>query len=129
MLRTPRRPPVESFWRSLLATFVGLGTTGGRTTEPLRLDQGVLDGAPYTISVPPQWNGALVVFAHGYQAEGPGNGAAFPEPLADYLTKLGYAWAVSGYRSASTMWRRRTRSAGSILQLRAPNDLLPEVAA
>ena len=61
--------------------------------------EGALTGAPYTISVPPRWNGGLVMFAHGYQAEGSGAGSDFPEPLDEYLTEHGYAWAASGYRS------------------------------
>jgi len=59
----------------------------------------VLDGAQYVIVVPPKWNGGLVIFAHGYQAEGSGSGLASPEPLDHYLTNHGYAWASSGYRS------------------------------
>jgi hypothetical protein len=76
-----------------------LGTTIARSAEPPGEYQGVLDGAEYEIVVPPKWNGGLVMFAHGYQGEGPGGGLAFPEPLDHYLTDQGYAWASSGYRS------------------------------
>jgi len=84
---------------SILLSLVILGTTTARTAEPPGEYQGVLDGARYVIVVPPEWNGGLVMFAHGYQGEGSGGGVAFPEPLDNYLTKHGYAWASSGYRS------------------------------
>jgi len=35
---------------------------------------GVLGSATYTINVPPDWNGGLVMFAHGYEGEGSGKG-------------------------------------------------------
>ena len=40
---------------------------------PLELS-GDLDGAPYRIRVPAQWNGTLLVFVHGYRdkADHPG---------------------------------------------------------
>ena len=84
---------------SILLSLVILNTTTARTAEPPGKYQGVLDGAPYVIVVPPEWNGGLVMFAHGYQGEGSGGGVAFPEPLDNYLMKHGYAWASSGYRS------------------------------
>jgi hypothetical protein len=49
--------------------------------------------------VPPDWNGGLVMFAYGYEGEGFGKGTVRSEPLDDYLTKRGYAWAASGYRA------------------------------
>jgi hypothetical protein len=61
--------------------------------------QGTLGGSAYLINVPPDWNGGLVVFAHGYEGEGSGKGTVRGEPLDDYLTKRGYAWAASGYRA------------------------------
>jgi len=61
--------------------------------------QGTLGGSAYLINVPPDWNGGLVMFAHGYEGEGSGKGTVRSEPLDDYLTKRGYAWAASGYRA------------------------------
>jgi hypothetical protein len=40
-----------------------------------------------------------VVFAHGYEGEGSGQGSMHTSPLATYLTRQVYAWAASGYRS------------------------------
>lgn len=80
---------VAILWGSVIAWAV----------EPPGQYQGELGGANYRIAVPPDWNGGLVMFAHGYQAEGAGVGLAFPEPLASHLEEHHYAWASSGYRS------------------------------
>jgi pimeloyl-ACP methyl ester carboxylesterase len=87
------------FFGSILVTLIMLGSTIARSAEPPGEYQGVLDDAQYLIAVPPEWNGGLVMFAHGYQAEGSGSGLASREPLDHYLTNHGYAWASSGYRS------------------------------
>jgi pimeloyl-ACP methyl ester carboxylesterase len=67
---------------------------GEATTVP----QGELRGSGYIIEVPPEWNGELVMWAHGYRGDGtvltvnaPGYG------LRDHLMELGYAWAASSY--------------------------------
>lgn len=57
---------------------------------------GVHKGAGYRIEVPADWNGDLVVWAHGFRGEGleltVDNG-----PLREYLLEQGYAWAASSY--------------------------------
>ena len=63
------------------------------------LREGQHEGADFVISVPAQWNGGLVMFAHGYQGEGPGRGDVQTSPLGPQLSARGYAWAASGYRS------------------------------
>ena len=84
----------------LLTTFVScLKPAIALAIEPPGQYEGVLEGARYMISVPPQWNGGLVVYAHGYQGEGDGAGLVFADPLDRELTSQGYAWAASGYRS------------------------------
>src|SRR5882724_8137058 len=55
--------------------------------------------ATYTINVPPDWNGGLVMFAHGYEGEGSGNGTVRNSPLDAHLAERRYAWAASGYRA------------------------------
>src|SRR5712691_12974317 len=67
--------------------------------EPPGRYQGVLAGTPYLINVPLDWNGGLVIFAHGYQGEGSGAGTVRGSPLDQHLTQRGYAWAASGYRA------------------------------
>ena len=54
------------------------------------------DGAAYRIEVPPQWNGTLVMYAHGFR--GTGNVVWVDEPqLRQYFVDHGYAWAASSY--------------------------------
>ncbi|MCW7542068.1 alpha/beta hydrolase [Aquabacterium sp. A7-Y] len=59
---------------------------------------GVLDGAGYRIEVPKNWNGQLVMYAHGYGGTGTTLGVTTP-PLRRYLIEHGYAWAASSYRA------------------------------
>ena len=59
---------------------------------------GIHNGAGYRIEVPANWNGDLVMWAHGYR--GTGTRLFFsPEevPLRPYLLANGYAWAASTY--------------------------------
>ena len=56
--------------------------------------------AAYRIEVPPNWNGELVMYAHGYAGEGAvlaGNNAA----IRRHLVRNGYAWAASGFSKNS----------------------------
>jgi hypothetical protein len=90
-----RRPYVLA-----LASFVVLlFAQSAFAVDPPGRYQGALGGSAYLINVPPDWNGGLVVFAHGYEGEGSGKGTVQSEPLDDHLTKRGYAWAASGYRA------------------------------
>ena len=54
------------------------------------------DGALWTIRMPRDWNGTLLLYSHGYEAT-----ARPPEPapkgMADLLTQRGYALAASSY--------------------------------
>lgn len=69
-------------------------------------ESGEINGAPYRIRVPVNWNGTLLVYAHGYRdkADHPGevdNRAADIAPnaaLANALLAQGYALAGSAYR-------------------------------
>ncbi|WP_174729188.1 alpha/beta hydrolase [Mesobacillus harenae] len=59
---------------------------------------GVHKGAGYRIEVPKNWNGELVLYAHGYNGTGLeltfANG---PAKIREHLLKNGYAWAASTY--------------------------------
>ncbi|MFD8491695.1 hypothetical protein [Amycolatopsis sp. NPDC059657] len=70
-------------------------TVGGK---PTRVLQGVHGHAAYDIEVPPQWNGKLALWAHGYRGQGkvltvdpPGYG------LRQRMLDQGFAWAASSY--------------------------------
>jgi hypothetical protein len=65
---------------------------------------GVIGGAGYRIEVPDNWNGQLVVWAHGFA----GTGLELTvdnHPLRALLIPLGYAWAASSYaRNDYDIW-------------------------
>lgn len=58
---------------------------------------GVHAGAGYRIEVPDEWNGELVMWAHGYVGAGSVL-AVQNHPIRDHLIAQGYAWAASSYR-------------------------------
>ncbi|MBA1147298.1 alpha/beta hydrolase [Ectothiorhodospiraceae bacterium WFHF3C12] len=57
---------------------------------------GTLDGAGYRVEVPENWNGMLVMYAHGYRGEGPNLTVDNPG-IREWLLENGYAWAASSY--------------------------------
>jgi len=57
---------------------------------------GVLNNASYQVEVPKNWNGMLVMYAHGYAGEG-ANLSVSPPAIRRYLLSQGYAWAASSY--------------------------------
>ncbi len=57
---------------------------------------GVLGGAAYRIEVPANWNGKLVMYAHGYAGTGANLGISNPS-IRRHLIQQGYAWAASSY--------------------------------
>ena len=57
---------------------------------------GVHEGAGYRIEVPSQWNGKLVMYAHGYAGTGPDLTVSNPA-IRRHLLEQGYAWAASSY--------------------------------
>jgi hypothetical protein len=66
--------------------------------EPTRVIQGVHRHAAYDIEVPPQWNGDLVMWAHGYRGQGTVLTVDPPAfGLRQRLLDQGYAWAASSY--------------------------------
>jgi pimeloyl-ACP methyl ester carboxylesterase len=57
---------------------------------------GVLGGAQYNVEVPLNWNGKLVMYAHGFAGNGNVLGVGAPS-IRRYLIQNGYAWAASSY--------------------------------
>ncbi len=57
---------------------------------------GVHGGAGYRIEVPDNWNGELVVYAHGFRGTGLELTVSNPA-IRSYLVSNGYAWAASSY--------------------------------
>ncbi len=57
---------------------------------------GVHNGAGYRIEVPANWNGELVLYAHGFRGTGLELTVSNPR-IRRYLIEHGYAWAASSY--------------------------------
>ena len=57
---------------------------------------GILEGSGYRIEVPKNWNGKLVMYAHGYAGTGSNLTVSNPA-IRRYLVEQGYAWAASSY--------------------------------
>ena len=79
-------------------TFAAMAAATGDTVDVTDTDRwaGVLDGAAYRIEVPRNWNGKLVMYAHGYRGTGPALTVSNPS-IRRYLIQNGYAWAASSY--------------------------------
>jgi hypothetical protein len=90
---------VVQFVCSILVQLLVLAFGSAHAADVPGQHQGVLGFAPYLINVPPDWNGGLVLFAHGYEGEGSGSGTLRRSPLDAHLTEHGYALAASGYRA------------------------------
>jgi pimeloyl-ACP methyl ester carboxylesterase len=58
---------------------------------------GVLDGAGYRVEVPKNWNGMLVLYAHGYGGTGNTLSRLDNPSIREHLIRQGYAWAASSY--------------------------------
>jgi hypothetical protein len=52
--------------------------------------------AAYRVEIPANWNGRLLMWAHGYRGEGPNLTVDNP-PYRRHLIQQGYAWAASSY--------------------------------
>jgi pimeloyl-ACP methyl ester carboxylesterase len=60
---------------------------------------GITDGAGWRIEVPDNWNGDLVLYAHGYAGTGDQLFVQNPAFIRAHLIANGYAWAASSYRA------------------------------
>jgi pimeloyl-ACP methyl ester carboxylesterase len=64
--------------------------------ENTKIHKGIHNGAGYWIEVPEDWNGELVLYAHGYRGEGSELTVSEPS-IRKQLIDRGYAWAASSY--------------------------------
>lgn len=97
---------------ALLAT-LSLAATASADPEPWFVDEsklpfaalpgtdttrhwGLHGRAGFRVEVPAQWNGRLVLWAHGFRGEGP-ELTVDNHPLRAFLIANGYAWAASSY--------------------------------
>lgn len=66
----------------------------------VRTSAGALDGVPYRIDIPVNWNGDLVVLMHGYEPKGVPRKNPWPQTEeAPVFLSRGYAVAASAYAS------------------------------
>ena len=81
-------------------TFAALTAGAGDQTNVANTSRwaGVIDGAAYRVEVPANWNGRLVMYAHGYAGNGPDLAVQNPS-IRRHLIDNGYAWAASSYRA------------------------------
>ncbi|MEQ1857026.1 MAG: hypothetical protein ABL963_11165 [Longimicrobiales bacterium] len=95
-LRLPAIDPVPCptiSWREDDPTFEAL--PGARAFH------GSYEGGLYRIEIPANWNGDLVLYAHGFRGAGGESGAILRvgnAPIREHLITEGYAWAASSYR-------------------------------
>ncbi len=92
---------------TIFAVFISLTLVGRAHAGTGPVDTtGEINGAPYRIAIPENWNGVLLVYGHGYRdkADHPGevdnrNADIAPNAaLANALLAQGYALAGSAYR-------------------------------
>lgn len=87
----------------LLAATPVLAPAAAQTASPVQantVETGAINGAPFYIEVPNQWNKGLVLYAHGYTVAG-GQPPAMESPgmrgLIDVFVSRGFAFAASSY--------------------------------
>jgi hypothetical protein len=80
------------------ATFAALAADAGDTVDNSTTSRwaGMIGGAQYRVEVPANWNGKLVMYAHGYAGEGNVLSVSNPS-IRRHLIQNGYAWAASSY--------------------------------
>src|SRR5580704_8456023 len=88
----------------VVAIFALLVSAVAETDSVTKYKGKFADGATYLIQVPPNWNGTLVLYSHGYVLPGSSNPAEdVGDPITGgYLLANGYALAGSSY--ATTGW-------------------------
>ena len=89
-------PKVDTEAFSINPVSLPFGALPGTTTD--RYWGVEASGAGWRIEVPENWNGDLVLYAHGYAGNGPALGVGNPS-IRPFLIANGYAWAASSYRA------------------------------
>jgi pimeloyl-ACP methyl ester carboxylesterase len=105
-MRLRGRIAILRLWAAALGVAVALvGASSAAADGAVTTFTGAFaDGATYLIQVPAEWNGALLLYSHGYVAPGSPNPARdVGDPLTgQWLLSHGYALAGSSY--ATTGW-------------------------
>ena len=85
--------------RTLLALLL-LAAARPAFADMTGLLEGTLRDTGYLIGKPDNWNGGLILFAHGYEGEREGRGSLGESYLTAHFKRGNYAWAAAGFRSA-----------------------------
>lgn len=97
----PASDPVTGLPRLLAATPGSVATPSAPSFTPsagARAYTGTIGHAAYLIEVPSEWNGELVLWAHGVRGFSSAVYAESPPPaLRNALIQQGYAWAASSF--------------------------------
>jgi pimeloyl-ACP methyl ester carboxylesterase len=89
----------------LVGTAVLFLSSGGARAQGLTTQTGMLpDGATYLIEVPPNWNGILFLYSHGYVVPGSKNPAQDVGDPATRVFMLSSGFALAGSSYATTGW-------------------------
>jgi pimeloyl-ACP methyl ester carboxylesterase len=88
----------RTFTATAATTFTAMAAAAGDVVDMSTTSRwaGVLNGAAYRVEVPQNWNGKLVMYAHGYAGTGAALGVQNPS-IRRHLVQSGYAWAASSY--------------------------------
>ena len=64
-----------------------------------KIETGEINGAPFRIEIPANWNKGLIMYCHGYETVGSKNNIADPKPnpIRDEFLQRGFAVAQSAY--------------------------------
>ena len=83
-----------------VTTFAAMKAVAGDAVDVSTTSRwaGVLNGAAYRVEVPVNWNGKLVMYAHGFRNSTETTPLFVSDPgIRRYLIQNGYAWAASSY--------------------------------
>ena len=95
----PARPQdSRTFTATAATTFNAMAAAPGDTVDMATTSRyaGTLAGAVYQIEVPANWNGKLVMYAHGFRGNDVPLTVNGPS-IRRHLIQQGYAWAASSY--------------------------------
>ncbi|ALG14493.1 hypothetical protein AOZ06_02110 [Kibdelosporangium phytohabitans] len=103
----------------MVATLVAPGAAAVAAQEEVKVHTGVIDGAPYRVEIPGQWNGKVLIYSHGIYPKGyvpqEIELANRPETKPVLLGK-GYALAASLYsKPYGLSVRESVRDQGALL--------------
>lgn len=99
---------------------------GFTSLEGAQIYCGVRKGAGYRIEVPDDWNGDLLMYAHGYRLFGEEFLWVDNPPFRDWLIENGYAWAASSYSANGLNITAGVKDTKTLVEFFKDNIAVPE---